>query len=164
MYRLRSCWSIETGLRILARSSALALALAVGACASGQADRAPPSSVAGPIAHAAPAELEDDGLPAQTPPTYRAATEPDDPSEPFSPNYGSPNYGSPNYGSPNYGGPNYGGPNYGSPNYGGPNHSGPNYGNGSRDPVPAMRKADASPIPAAATTKLAGQLAPTARN
>ena len=124
MYRLRSCWSIETGLRILARSSALALALAVGACASGQADRAPPSSVAGPIAHAAPAELEDDGLPAQTPPTYRAATEPDDPSEPFS----------------------------------------PNYGNGSRDPVPAMRKADASPIPAAATTKLAGQLAPTARN
>lgn len=33
-------------------------------------------------------DLEADGLPAQTPPLRREASEPDDPSEPFSPNYG----------------------------------------------------------------------------
>ncbi len=32
--------------------------------------------------------MEDDGLPAQTPPLRRQTSEPDDPSEPFSPNYG----------------------------------------------------------------------------
>jgi hypothetical protein len=34
-------------------------------------------------------ELEADGLPAQTPPLRREPPEADDPSEPFSPNYGS---------------------------------------------------------------------------
>ncbi|MCL4764787.1 MAG: hypothetical protein KJZ80_00960 [Hyphomicrobiaceae bacterium] len=34
--------------------------------------------------------LEDDGMPAQTPPVRRSRTESDDPSEPFSPNYGPP--------------------------------------------------------------------------
>ncbi len=34
--------------------------------------------------------MEDDGLPAQTPPLRRTNTGPDDPSEPFSPNYGPP--------------------------------------------------------------------------
>lgn len=34
--------------------------------------------------------MEDDGLPAQTPPLRRTKTGPDDPSEPFSPNYGPP--------------------------------------------------------------------------
>jgi hypothetical protein len=33
-------------------------------------------------------EIEDDGLPAQTPPPVRVRMMPDDPSEPFSPNYG----------------------------------------------------------------------------
>jgi len=33
-------------------------------------------------------EVEDDGLPAQTPPPVRVRMMPDDPSEPFSPNYG----------------------------------------------------------------------------
>lgn len=33
-------------------------------------------------------EIEPDGLPAQTPPRRRSLEEPDDPSEPFSPNYG----------------------------------------------------------------------------
>jgi hypothetical protein len=35
-------------------------------------------------------EMEGDGLPAQTPPLRRERSEPDDPKEPFSPNYGSP--------------------------------------------------------------------------
>lgn len=34
-------------------------------------------------------ELEDDGLPAQRPPLLQRRRLPDDPSEPFSPNYGS---------------------------------------------------------------------------
>lgn len=34
--------------------------------------------------------MEDDGLPAQTPPLRRTRTGPSDPSEPFSPNYGPP--------------------------------------------------------------------------
>jgi hypothetical protein len=34
-------------------------------------------------------EIEDDGLPAQIAPARRQRTEPDDPREPFSPNYGS---------------------------------------------------------------------------
>lgn len=33
-------------------------------------------------------EIEDDGLPAQIPPVRRNRTEPDNPREPFSPNYG----------------------------------------------------------------------------
>ncbi len=35
-------------------------------------------------------EIEDDGLPVQSPPPARIREEPDDPSEPFSPNYGGP--------------------------------------------------------------------------
>lgn len=35
-----------------------------------------------------PVDLEDDGLPAQTPPMTNRRPMPDDPSEPFSPNYG----------------------------------------------------------------------------
>lgn len=34
--------------------------------------------------------MEDDGLPAQIPPLRRAKMAPDDPREPFSPNYGPP--------------------------------------------------------------------------
>jgi hypothetical protein len=35
-------------------------------------------------------EIEEDGLPVQTPPPPRRRVEADDPSEPFSPNYGGP--------------------------------------------------------------------------
>lgn len=34
--------------------------------------------------------MEDDGMPAQTPPLRRTKSVPDDPAEPFSPNYGPP--------------------------------------------------------------------------
>lgn len=69
-------------------------ALLVGGCATGQDDR---SGVAGPqyVARAqAPAklaakvEVEADGLPSQLAPRHRRP-EPDDPSEPWSPNYGT---------------------------------------------------------------------------
>jgi hypothetical protein len=59
-----------------------------------------PAQVAGPVGALGPStqaspqaspqvEIEGDGLEAQRPPRQRANTEPDDPSEPFSPNYGS---------------------------------------------------------------------------
>lgn len=44
--------------------------------------------VAGYIDSRAQREIEDDGLPAQAAPRLRARPEPDDPSQPFSPNYG----------------------------------------------------------------------------
>lgn len=37
-----------------------------------------------------PVEMEDDGRPAQLPPRVGVANAPDDPSEPWSPNYGGP--------------------------------------------------------------------------
>ncbi len=43
------------------------------------------------VAQAAVIDVEDDGLPAQTPPPARARQMPDDPSEPFSRNYGGEN-------------------------------------------------------------------------
>lgn len=42
-----------------------------------------------PAPNAAPVEVEDDGLPTQVPPVRRARAVVDDPSEPFSPNYGT---------------------------------------------------------------------------
>jgi len=55
-----------------------------------------PSQVAGPVAGMPPAErmrpqveIEGDGLEGQLPPRRRANKAPDDPREPFSPNYGS---------------------------------------------------------------------------
>lgn len=70
----------------------LAALVSVGGCASTQApryssDSAVPSQV---VAQAASA-VEDDGLPAQTPPPAYIRQLPDDPSEPFSPNYGGGN-------------------------------------------------------------------------
>lgn len=47
-------------------------------------------AVAGYVRQAS-VEVEDDGLPAQAPPPARIRQMPDDPSEPFSPNYGGPN-------------------------------------------------------------------------
>ena len=68
----------------LAQSCALALALLAPGCASQVA----PSRVAGPQPpRIAKVEIEDDGLPAQVAPRNRRAG-PDDPNEPWSPNYG----------------------------------------------------------------------------
>ncbi len=81
---------------MLARPAALAATLLLGACASGGGARAPsaniwpsdsPTRVAGYVAPQ-PVDFEADGIEAQTPPMRRASSEPDDPSEPFSRNYG----------------------------------------------------------------------------
>ena len=96
MYQLRPSRSCKTGMRVVVAATrsglglglGLTLALALGACATEPAYR---QQVAGPaqqIARAPSVEVEDDGLPAQTPPPSRDAREADDPSEPFSPNYG----------------------------------------------------------------------------
>lgn len=77
---------------------ALAIAVLAGGCA---ASTAGPSKVAGPVStypgdpaprpavsRAAPVEMEDDGLPAQVAPKHRRPM-PDEPTEPWSPNYGT---------------------------------------------------------------------------
>jgi hypothetical protein len=86
-----------------ARVCVIGLAAIVSGCAANKQ----PSYVAGPAAYAVPApmpqqiaaqtakpasksDMEADGLPAQTAPPARIRQEPDDPSEPFSPNYGGP--------------------------------------------------------------------------
>ncbi len=79
-----------------------ALALAAAGCASKQAEYPPgyPQTVYAPqdvpAAPATPGQMasangvviEDDGLPSQMPPPHRRIGEPDDPREPYSPNYG----------------------------------------------------------------------------
>lgn len=72
--------------------------LTLGACASRQAQHqtgpqfavAPQSArVAGYREVAGPVEIEDDGIEAQAAPPRRLKNEPDNPFEPYSPNYGS---------------------------------------------------------------------------
>ena len=82
---------LRSGLRSVLFYCALSALIGVGGCASTQA----PSYVAqnsAPrvVAQAAPT-TEDDGLPAQAPPPAYIRQLPDDPSEPFSPNYGGGN-------------------------------------------------------------------------
>lgn len=78
-----------------ARLGVIGLAVVVSGCASQHA----PSYVSGPTAQIRPQQvaavakddLEDDGRPAQAPPLRRALPEEDDPTQPWSPNYGGPN-------------------------------------------------------------------------
>jgi hypothetical protein len=78
---------------VLGRSVFAVLAIVLAGCAP-SGTYAPESwNVGGPQSAMADSgrprvELEADGLPAQTPPLRREPIEPDDPSEPFSPNYG----------------------------------------------------------------------------
>ncbi len=71
---------------IYARSAALAAMLALTGCASTNNPYAEANAPTARVAQVA--EMEDDGLPAQTPPSARIRQIPDDPSEPFSRNYG----------------------------------------------------------------------------
>ena len=96
MFQLRPGRSSATDVRVAYHKVrlviVLGLALSLGACANTQGDRQQaggPTGQAAQIARMPTPEVEDDGLPVQTPP-QRAAQEPDDPSEPFSRNYGSP--------------------------------------------------------------------------
>ena len=80
--------------RILSVAKVIGAGLVVSACASSHAsydDRSnvgmrPPPQIA--VAAGPKVELEADGLAVQAPPRVRKQAEPDDPSEPFSPNYG----------------------------------------------------------------------------
>lgn len=69
-------------------------ALGVSGCASSQTSgsyAANSASAPTRVASQAVRVVEDDGLPAQTPPPSYIRQLPDDPSEPFSPNYGGTN-------------------------------------------------------------------------
>ena len=76
--------------------AALLLSPALGACSTtGSTTQAPvwygasaPGQVAG-LRAGPPVEVEDDGIEAQRPPPIHARRPPDDPTEPYSPNYGS---------------------------------------------------------------------------
>jgi len=61
--------------------------LGLAGCATSGADQA---SAARAVAQAGRVDTEADGLPAQVPPPARIRQLPDDPAEPFSPNYGLP--------------------------------------------------------------------------
>lgn len=79
---------------VRARAAAAIILLPLAGCATSpeSSGHMAAMSVAGQpvrVATAPPIELEDDGLPAQSPPRIRKRAEPDDPSEPFSPNYGT---------------------------------------------------------------------------
>lgn len=82
--------------RFCALGALLTAAGAVAGCATDQDYRREAAyardaaAVRGPMSHARAAEpeLEDDGLPSQVPPPANRRLEPDDPREPFSPNYG----------------------------------------------------------------------------
>lgn len=98
MFRLRAS-AVRAGDRLLTDSSlslALTLALMVAGCGGRQdhaptADArvaAPPASQVQVVLTEHKVEMEDDGLPAQTPPLMRTMRIPDDPTEPFSRNYG----------------------------------------------------------------------------
>ncbi len=89
MRRSRSCR--------LAVLPTVALAVLLSACAQTQHSYqaqsyagayAAPEQVA--VVRSPPVIMEDDGMPAQQPPRMRKGAAPDDPSEPFSPNYGPP--------------------------------------------------------------------------
>ena len=78
---------------VLGRSLVPLFAMLVAGCAQSGTYTPQSWNVGGPQPAMAGAvrprvEMEADGLPAQTPPLRRESAEPDDPSEPFSPNYG----------------------------------------------------------------------------
>ncbi|MFN0217803.1 MAG: adhesin [Hyphomicrobium sp.] len=75
----------------LARPAAYAALLALAGCASNQPYASQDAVMSARIAQAAVKEIEDDGLPVQTPPPARIRDLADEPNEPFSRNYGGPN-------------------------------------------------------------------------
>lgn len=76
-----ACWS-----SLPAWLALLALTVSLTGCATSSAEPTP----AGPIAQAQRTDAEDDGLPPQVAPPAGIRQLPDDPSEPFSRNYGLP--------------------------------------------------------------------------
>ena len=75
-------------LPLTARCGVLSLMLLSGGCAAKPAV-APQAGMTAPVIAVARAEIEEDGLPVQVAPRLRRAGQ-DDPSQPWSPNYGGP--------------------------------------------------------------------------
>ena len=99
---------------ILQIINVIGVGLLVSACASSQTAYDGYSNVGGPepneaaqVAMSVPkrVQLEDDGLAVQGPPVKRERAEPDDPSEPFSPNYGPAPAGEPDPVEPGHAAP-----------------------------------------------------------
>lgn len=93
----RRCVELRAIVSPLVRVCALGAALLAGGCASDQEHRQQAYSYGqqayyaqaqAPRQRPAEQELEDDGLPSQVPPPMNRRREADDPSEPYSPNYG----------------------------------------------------------------------------
>lgn len=91
MFPLRCRASVASAAVVVSRAAILGLALAAAGCASSHGAR----ETAQAYAHSNHAretdapEVEDDGLPSQTPPLHRRSAEPDDPTQPYSRNYGT---------------------------------------------------------------------------
>lgn len=77
--------------RAFAGLFALSALFALAGCASNPNSGAQYAAVTPPASADETIELEGDGLPAQAAPPIGVRDLPDDPSEPFSPNYGGPN-------------------------------------------------------------------------
>jgi hypothetical protein len=88
-------FAFSIGAKPVLTSCALAALLGLAGCSSAQTNSYTAENVtvapALAVAQSAVVEVEDDGLPAQTPPSDRIRKLPDDPSEPYSRNYGGAN-------------------------------------------------------------------------
>ena len=82
MCRLRSGFAPSLGALLVCLGP-----LALAGCATSAAEPSPASQA---VAQSGRADMEADGLPAQAAPPARIRQLPDDPAEPFSPNYGAP--------------------------------------------------------------------------
>jgi hypothetical protein len=76
---------------VVASFVASAGALAAGGCASTNSGYSSQSAPAAYVAQGPAVPMESDGLPVQAAPSVRIRQLPDDPSQPFSPNYGGAN-------------------------------------------------------------------------
>ncbi len=103
MFSSRRGVVLKSSAACLARIAVAAVALSVAGCATDEEFRREREAYMRHVqaqqqAMAAPRfrepELEEDGLPSQVAPPANRCREADDPSEPFSPNYGKPSYGS----------------------------------------------------------------------
>ncbi len=97
-------FAFQAGAKPVLTACALAALLGLAGCSSAQTNSYTSGNVAVAPAHAvaqaAVVDVEDDGLPAQTPPSGRIRQLADDPNEPFSRNYGGPNPSSARAGEP----------------------------------------------------------------
>lgn len=92
MVVLYDCRVVRRAVSRAACAAVTVLTIAVGGCASSDAERQHAyqmhaAAMAAQRAQTARVEIEDDGLPSQAPP-LRRPQHPDDPTEPYSPNYG----------------------------------------------------------------------------